>query len=752
VFVNHERALDELTQWANVAADEGFQNSIILITGTAGVGKTSLAVRWTHQSRDLFPDGQLYLNMRGFDAAEPIEPLDAIGRLLPALGVPANAVPDDLEAAAARFRTEIADRQMLILLDNVSAISQVRPLLPGNSSCMILITSRNSLAGLISRDGAKRINLELFTADTSVMLLKSLFTGLRTGDEDDGLAELATICARLPLALRVAAERAIERPYESLAEIIDSLRSESSLWESLSTDDSDQADSIRAVLSWSYRSLAQSAAQMFRLLGLHTGQEVSTGAAAALAGVPVTAARAQLDRLVNAHMIEAVARDRFQFHDLLRAYAVDQVSTEPEDERASAVTREVAWYTHSIAAVVAAVQRFFPAQALDPLPPGCELVGFKSRDAAVDWYEAERANVRSISDSAARYGLRRWAWQLAITLYPIYHATRGSYRDWLVIAEHGLSAARAERERVAVATLLNGRAVVHTEQTPRRLDEAARDLLEALAIWRDLGDLTGQARTTNSMGHVALRRRNLTEAADCFDQVHAFGQRLPAAPWTAIGLENAGIIHYELGQFRTAADLASQALAALEESAARNDSPIDPRLEFGMVNDLCRAQRKQGLLDQAATTADRAMQIATAQSGQGDFLMWALLERGRLEAAIGNATAALSTLLDVVRQARAAGDQVCEAHAIEAIGDAYQLAANNGQAQQFYVTAALGFEAVQEPWRSADVRAKLATCLAGAGNVAEALTERQAALGLIAEYDDPYVAMLRRQLTDEIEG
>lgn len=377
-FVNQERALGELAESSIVTASGEFQDSVVLITGTAGVGKTSLAIRWAHENSALFPDGQLYLNMRGFDPSEPADPLDALTRVLPALGVPASAIPDDLEAAAARLRTELADRRMLLLLDNVATVRQVRPLLPGNARCMLLTTSRNNLPGLISRDGARRIELALFAPDDAILLLRSLLSRFRAMDDEAGLRELAALCARLPLALRVAAERAIERPRDSLLDLAEELRAESSLWQSLSAAD-EEGDSIRAVFSWSYRALASSAARTFLMLGLHPGQEIGIAAAAALVGIPAAAAREELDRLVDAHMVESVARGRYQLHDLLRAYAVEQVAMEPQADRVAAVEREVAWYAYSAANAVAAVQ------PLSPLPPSirCRSSAFPRRSALV---------------------------------------------------------------------------------------------------------------------------------------------------------------------------------------------------------------------------------------------------------------------------------------------------------------------------------------------------------------------------------
>jgi tetratricopeptide (TPR) repeat protein len=749
-FVNQERALGEIADAGTITPRGEFRDSLVLVTGTAGVGKTSLAVRWAQVNAGLFPDGQLYINMRGFDSAAPVQPLDALARLLPALDVPAGAIPDDLEAAAARLRTELADRQLLILLDNVATVAQVRPLLPGTGRCMLLATSRNSLSGLVTRDGARRVALPLFSPEHATQLLQALLSRYRAADDEEGLAELAELCARLPLALRVAAERAIERPGDSLGDLVRELRTESSLWGALSDDEEEEdGDSIRAVFTWSYRALSVSAAQMFRLLGLHPGQEISADTAAALAGIPVAAARADLNRLVAAHMVESVTRDRYQLHDLLRAYAVDR-QAEANSEEGTAVNREVAWYAHSAANAVAAVQQLFGAVDLDPLPDGCTPATFDSREAAVNWYRAERDNLRSASALAAQYGLRRWTWQLPIALAPIHHATRSSFRDWLVMAEYGLATAREDGEAAALATLLTTRGVVFTEQTPRRLDEAARDLEEALAINQDRGDRAAEVRAANALGWVALRRRRLREAAARFDQVHRLGEQLPTGPWAAVGLENGANVYCELAEYARAGELITRALDTFAALIARGRYQADPRLEFEMRLTAARVHRSTGQLDEASLTVKRVTEIAEAQGGQAGYLMWARLEAGRVELAQGNATGARVALLDAVRECRVVGDHALEAEALYALGDSYRVLGDNRQAEGFYLAAAHGFAAAQEPWREAASRARLADCLADDGHDDTAQAERLAAIALLGDYDDPGLGPLRRELASHL--
>ena len=745
-FVNRIADLEKLTQVTRLTAREEFEHSIVLITGTAGVGKTSLAVRWADGKKDLFPDGQLYINLRGFDPAEPIDPIDAVTRFLTALGVPAGGIPNDLDAAAAELRTQLVGRRMLLLLDNAATVDQVRPLLPAQHQCLTLVTSRNSLPKLVSEDGARRIDLKLFTADDSVSLLKAILSLARTGDDDENLAELANLCARLPLALRVAAQRAIERPRDSVLELIEELRGEA-LWDSLSTDDSEHADAIRSVFAWSYRALAQSAARMFRLLGLHPGQEISAAAAAALAGLPIELARNELRRLESAHMIESLGGDRYQMHDLLRAYAVEQVSEEPEAERADAIDREAAWYTHTAAAAVAKVQEFHEPADLDPVPARCTPLDFKSAASAVEWYEQERANLRSISAVAVRYGHRRWAWQLAIALYPIHHAIKSSFRDWLVMADAGLAAARLDGELSAVAEILTSRGVA-LEKPPRQLDRAARDLGEALWVWRSLDDRTSEIRCLNSMGWVAFRRRSLAEAARHFEQVSELAEQLEPGRWRAVGPENGCVARYERGDLDIAAELGNRALDVLRELAANNGIAIDLRVEFDILTWLAKTERERGLLTEATQISNRMAEITEAQGSPSGYLMLTRLEQGRLELALGDTTEARNAFNDAQREFGSERDQVGEGEALVGIGDVHLALDRRAEARQFYEAAADVFTRAAEPWLTGSTLAKLASALAADGQADRAQAQRDAALRLIEPYDDPRTVALRRALSD----
>jgi DNA-binding SARP family transcriptional activator len=297
---------------------------IALISGTAGVGKTALAVRWAHRARGRFPDGQLYVDLRGYDPEQPLLATDALAGFLAGLGVPADDIPATLDDRAARFRTEVSGRRMLIVLDNAATVEQLRPLLPGAPSCFVLVTSRDSLAGLIARHGAHRIDLDLLPLPDAMALLRSLL-GARVVAEPGAAATLAEQCARLPLALRVAAELAASRPSTPLGQIVSELADDRRRLDLLDAG-GDKHTAVRAVFSWSYRHLPAQAARAFRLLGIYPGPDLDPQVTAAVTQTSEDGARQLLDLLARAHLIQPARRypaetGRYGMHDLLRAYA-----------------------------------------------------------------------------------------------------------------------------------------------------------------------------------------------------------------------------------------------------------------------------------------------------------------------------------------------------------------------------------------------------------------------------------------------
>ncbi len=331
---------------------------ISAVSGTAGVGKTGLALRWAHRVRGEFPDGQLYVNLRGYDPDQPLSAGYALAGFLRALGVPGQEIPPEPDERATLYRSLLDGRRMLIVLDNASSVEQVRPLLPGTPSALVVVTSRDSLGGLVARDGARRLDLDLLPPEDAVALLEALIGG-RAEAEPEAAAALAEQCVRLPLALRVAAELAGTRPATSLAQLVAELADEQRRLELLDPG-GDPRTAVRAVFSWSYLHLPAQAARAFRLLGLHPGPDLDPYAAAALTYTTEEQAQHLLEVLARAHLIAPTGPDRYGMHDLLRAYATYLTGIEDsEEERRTALTR---LFDHYLATTGAAMDTLHPAE------------------------------------------------------------------------------------------------------------------------------------------------------------------------------------------------------------------------------------------------------------------------------------------------------------------------------------------------------------------------------------------------------
>jgi hypothetical protein len=461
-FVNR---LPELNLLDTILDAEGAgppQAGLFVIAGTAGVGKTSLAIHWAHRVHHRFPDGQLCVNLRGYDPGTPLTAEMVLDRFLRALDVPPKAIPTDVEAKSALYRTLLADRRALILLDNAAAVGQVRPLLPGSPGCLVLVTSRNRLSGLGVRDGARRLTVELLPEPDAIDLLRTLTASYRAHEDPDAFTELARLCARLPLALRIAAERAASRPRMPLADLIRDLRDESALWEALSADDEDDADAVRTVFAWSCRALPEPAARLFRLLGLHPGPEFGTSIVAALSRLSTIESRRLLDVLVGAHLIEQTGPERYQFHDLLRAYAIDQVThQESSKDRQMTTQRILTWYLHSANTAESRIGALDLHIALDPPEPTLPLPTFDTpRDAAV-WLDLEQPNLLAATRVAANDpDLRPLAWRLPAVLRAHY-MRHNLFEDWFATTRLGLEAARSLGDRRGQAELFDSLGIAH---------------------------------------------------------------------------------------------------------------------------------------------------------------------------------------------------------------------------------------------------------------------------------------------------
>src|SRR5918999_1801590 len=365
---------------------------IAMLTGSPGVGKTALAVHWAHTVGDRFPDGTLYLDLRGHGGQAPRAPEEVLEEFLRDLDVPLESIPAELDARARLFRSVLHRRRMLIVLDDAASAEQVLPLLPASPGCAVIVTSRNRLSQLAVRQGACSIPVGLLPAPEATELLRLIVGESRTRTEPKAAADLVGKCAGLPLALRIVAERLAVHTHLDLADIAAELAAERGRLAGLEAEDA----SVRTAFALSHRSLPADTARVFRLLAMHPGPDLTSEPLGALTGLGAARARRQLDRLAKAHLLEETGRDLYRFHDLLRCYAAELLNTDGDvPEQESAERRLLAWYAHSAAAADSMLgpygRNYQPS--LDAPPELCHPKTFGSPQEAIRWYRAERANL-----------------------------------------------------------------------------------------------------------------------------------------------------------------------------------------------------------------------------------------------------------------------------------------------------------------------------------------------------------------------
>ncbi len=531
---------------------------IAAIGGTAGVGKTTLAVHWAHRFADRFPDGQLYVNLRGFDPdSSTVVASAALRRFLVALGVPPHQVPAGPDAQAALYRSRLAGRRMLIVLDNARDADHVRLLLPGAPGCLVLVTSRNQLSSLVTVEGAHPLTVDLPSPAEARDMLARRLGDRRVAAEPEAVEQIVTRCARLPLALAIVAARAAARPDFPLSVLADQLGASRNRLDDLVGGDA--ISDVRAVFSWSYTTLAPDAARLFRLLGLHPGPDISPHAAASLAALPPSGARPLLDELAGVHLIVEHAPGRYRFHDLLRTYAVERATAvDPDHERHAATRRVLDHYLHT--AYAAAMLLDPRREPIEPAPPEQGVAPDAPADyqRALAWFAAEHLVLLAAVRHAADAGLDTLAWQLAWTLVDFLDR-RGHWHDHVASGRIAVAAAarlgdpsvlaRAHRLLARGLTLLG------------RFDDSATHLHHALDLHRDTADHLGQAHTHLNIAFAREQQGRHHDALDHTGQALALYREAGHEAGQASALSALATYHALLGDHHQALTHGEQALA-----------------------------------------------------------------------------------------------------------------------------------------------------------------------------------------------
>ncbi|WP_281251388.1 AfsR/SARP family transcriptional regulator [Lentzea waywayandensis] len=540
---------------------------VVVLSGSAGVGKTTLAVHWARRVAGEFPDGQLYVNLRGYDPSGRVtSSADAVRGFLDALGVPPQRMPIGADAQAALFRGLLAGRRMLVVLDNARDAAQIRPLLPGAPRCLVVITSRDQLVGLVAIEGAYPMTLGLLTNDESRQLLAFRLGADRIAAEPRAADEIGTRCARLPLALVVVAARAATHPRFTLRALAGELGDSRERLDALAG--ADLVADVRAVFSWSYNTLTPEGARVFRLLGLHQGPDVSPAAAASLAGLAVAETRNLLRELARAHLIDEHTPDRYVFHDLLRAYAAELAGhKDSTQQRDAAIRRTLDHYLRTAYRAAVVLNPHRDPIVLPPPEPGATPEDCTDHHAAMGWFSTEHAVLIAALHQAFLQGLDHHAWALAWTTHT-YFNRRGRWHDWSVVWQVGVEAAT----RLADP---NARAIAHrglswAQVKLGRHEDATVHLLHALGLWAEAGDPVGQADVHLDLGRGLAIQGRFAEAMHHARQALDLYEEAGHHDGLALALNNLGMACVELGDHERGLTCCRESLV-LHQKAGNRD-------------------------------------------------------------------------------------------------------------------------------------------------------------------------------------
>jgi tetratricopeptide (TPR) repeat protein len=594
LLVDRKRDLGALEE----ARSGRLQSGVVLVSGPAGVGKTTLALHWAHAVREHFPDGHLFADMRGHAPGAPASTADVLGQFVRSFGVAPERVPERLAERAALFRSLTADRRIVVVLDDAISAAQVRPVLAASPGSVTVVTSRWRLAGLLA-GGARGIQLDRLDMDAALELLTYTLGEDRTTADPDAVHQLAQLCAQLPLALSVAAARLATRPRWPVQEMVDALAHERRRLAALSVGDDME---VRAALDLSYRALPADAARVYRLLGLYPGTAFDSGMAAAAVALPGDDTRRLLGILIDANLLDDISGasgGRYRFHDLIRLHAAEMADRDdPETVRDEAFRRMLDWL---LITAVAASEQVVPYRrdlARDVEYESAEPRVFAAAGEALNWLDEEFPNMLATVRAGVDRGQFIATWQLVSAVWPLF-LYRGQYQQRLEFDQLGLEAARRSRDRRAEAKMLNRTGLALRDVG--RLAEAAELFQEALAIWESLADDTRVASSLRRLGFIAMDRRQFGTASVHFSRALEIYRNLNDGRRTALTLNDLGAVLIQEGR-------ATEAIGFLEEAGILLSNEPDPYNRGRVLLLLGRAHTSAGALDVAADRLRTALQ------------------------------------------------------------------------------------------------------------------------------------------------
>ncbi|TDO63929.1 transcriptional regulator with XRE-family HTH domain [Kribbella sp. VKM Ac-2571] len=627
---------------------------LVTVTGMGGIGKTTLAVHAAHQLTESYPDGHLYLNLRGYGPGEPMTPVDAQRHLLRSLGSDIASIPDDVEEAAALLRSRLAGRRVLMLLDNAADVAQVLPLLPGHAGSGAIITSRGSLAGL---PGARQILLDALSESESVDLLAGVIGPNRVAAEPEATRVLASYSGRLPLAIRLVGGRLATRPSWPIQHFVDLLQDEERRLDSLGSDETGVRASIASsvhFLETSERGLDRQAADALPLLSVLDGSDITTAVSAALLKIPLRRADAIVERLVDLNLLESVAPARYRFHDLIRAYGREvadrTLSTAERDEALAGVLQlytEAAWICHAFTHPTS------PRLPLATVGVSGLLPAFSDRDGVVHWLDAEQRNLMDRVRQARQTGLANHPLLAELPLaFFSYHESRVRWQEMRELSS-GAVAVALRHERTATAAWLQHDSAIPDAETGAT-GSAIDSIRIALRMFSGIDDPFGQARCCSSLAYLLGLEGQLDDALAYGRLALSLSRTIQDATLEGVALTAVGALYDRTGDFDRADEAFAEGIG-LAEQAKDTRAVFKRRLNAAVAH--VQAGRNQDALRMALKALDTVQQagdatflgdshhlLAVIYAVQGDFSTAA----GHVEAGLLAARAAR----DVLREGR----------------------------------------------------------------------------------------------------